>query len=81
MFSQRYAHFLDLLPSQVAAASILAAINISISKSASGLRGMRTIDERRLRDHIFDVNVHGSLDHPAQAKDARSPYRHWNAAV
>ena len=63
MFSQRYPCFLDLLPSQVAAASILAAINISISDAASELHGMRTIDERRLRDHIFDVNVHGELDH------------------
>lgn len=63
MFSQRYPRFLDLLPSQVAAASILAAINISISNAASHLRGMKTIDERRLRDHVFDVNVHGTLDH------------------
>ena len=63
MFSQRYPRFLDLLPSQVAAASILAAINISISNAASEVRGMRTIDGRRLRDHIFDASVHGALDH------------------
>ena len=73
----RSSSFLNYRPSQIASASILMAINISISTNASELN-LKQLNEFDLYEKVFDPDVQSSSSIKTVSKD---PLRHWSCAV
>lgn len=78
---QRDSAFLNFRPSQIAAASILFAINVSLSKVASSI-GVKKIEELALKSLFFETAIHMEVAGKKVAeKNAKSPLRYWNDSV
>ena len=78
---QRDSAFLNFRPSQIAAASILFAINISLSKVGTAI-GVKQIEELALKSLFFETAIHMEVKgKKVEEKNARCPLRYWNDAV
>ena len=80
-FMQREAHFLNYRPSQIAAASLLLAINISVSDVAP-LVGIKQIQELQMKSLFFETAIYLEIAGvKIEEKDAKCPLRMWNSSV
>ena len=78
---QRDSAFLNFRPSQIAAASILFAINISLSEVASAI-GVKKIEELALKSLFFETAIHHEVaGKKIEEKNAKCPLRYWNDSV
>lgn len=78
---QRDSTFLNFRPSQIAAASILLAINISQSKVAPEI-GVKQIEEMALKSLFFETAIHMEVaGKKVEEKNANCPLRYWNDSV
>ena len=74
---QRSPTYLNYRPSQIAAASVLCAINISISSITNSLK-LTSVNEETLSDLIS--NTYSTTDH-LKATSTHHPLRHWNTSI
>ena len=78
---QREAHFLNFRPSQIAAASLLLAINISLSDAAP-LVGIKKIQELQMKSLFFETTIYLEIAGvKIEEKDAKCPLRMWNNSI
>ena len=78
---QREAHFLNFRPSQIAAASLLLAINISLSDAAP-LVGIKKIQELQMKSLFFETAIYLEIAGvKIEEKDAKCPLRMWNNSI
>ena len=78
---QREAHFLNFRPSQIAAASLLFAINISISNVAPTI-DIRKIQELQIKSLFFETAIRIEIAGiKIEEKDAKCPLKMWNGSV
>ena len=74
---QRLPTYLKYRPSQIAAASVICAINISISSITNSLK-LTSVNESTLRNLIS--NIYSTTDH-LKAASGHHPLRHWNKSI
>ena len=78
---QREAHFLDFRPSQIAAASLLFAINISTSDVAPQIN-IKKIEALQMKSLFFETAIYMEVAGiKIEEKDVKDPLRMWNASL
>ena len=78
---QREAHFLNFRPSLIAAASLLFAINISLSEIAP-LIDLKQIQDSQLENLFIETTIYMEITGAeTEEKDTKCPLHMWNTSV
>ena len=80
-YMQRESKFLDYRPSQIAAASLMLALNVSMSKVAPAV-GAKRIQQTDLRNLFFETSILMEVSGvKVEESNSSCPLRMWNQSV